>query len=275
MLEQITYKNHLNEVFEFGKNGIFADENELRNYEWTVQKKGNRISALEYAVQRRKLPIVIICSTEAEGIAARNRLFEVAEKDALALKYGQIIIGDYYFRCFITKSQKKEYLKTKRFLTLTLTLTTDRPYWIKETAYSFLPQVATYAAGKISDYPMNYPMDYHTEAASTELLNGGFVDTNFRMVIYGPASNPVVYIGGHAYRVNCEIEQAEYLTIDSAAKTIVLTAVDGATTNQFNLRDRASYVFRKIPPGSNEVSWDGSFGFDIILLEERSEPKWT
>ena len=72
MLEQITYKNHLNEVFEFGKNGIFADENELRNYEWTVQKKGNRISALEYAVQRRKLPIVIICSTEAEGIAARN-----------------------------------------------------------------------------------------------------------------------------------------------------------------------------------------------------------
>ena len=29
MLEQLKYKNHLNEVFEFGKDGIFVDTNDV------------------------------------------------------------------------------------------------------------------------------------------------------------------------------------------------------------------------------------------------------
>jgi alginate O-acetyltransferase complex protein AlgI len=34
-------------------------------------------------------------------------------------------------------------------------------------------------------------------------------------------------------------------------------------------------VFEKIPSGNNIVVWDGNWGFDITLFEERSEPKWT
>ena len=33
MLEQLKYKNHQNEVFEFGKDGIFVEANELHDYE--------------------------------------------------------------------------------------------------------------------------------------------------------------------------------------------------------------------------------------------------
>ena len=67
----------------------------------------------------------------------RNKLMEVVEKDVLAMKHGKIIIGDYYFKCFVTKSQKKNYLTTKRWMELTLTLTTDFPYWVKESTTSF------------------------------------------------------------------------------------------------------------------------------------------
>ena len=116
MLEQLIYKNHVNEVFEFGKDGIFVDMNDLHDYEWTVTKKGNRIAALDYGISKRKLPVTIICDTEAKGIAARNKLLEVVEKDVLALQHGQVIIGDYYFKCFVTKSQKKNYLTTKRWM---------------------------------------------------------------------------------------------------------------------------------------------------------------
>ena len=41
------------------------------------------------------------------------------------------------------------------------------------------------------------------------------------------------------------------------------------------MRNKDSYIFEKIQPGTNYVIIDGDFGVDIILMEERSEPKWT
>lgn len=275
MLEQLKYKNHLNEVFEFGKDGIFVDTNELHDYEWSVTKKGNRIAALDYAISKRKLPVIIICNTEEQGIAARNRLLEVAEKDVLALQHGRIIIGDYYFRCFITKSQKKNYLTTKRLMEVTLTLTTDFPFWIKESTFSFRKTGEENSDGKYLDFAFDYPFDYFSNMGTEELFNTGFVGANFRMLIYGVCSNPAVYVSGHLYQVNCEVGAGEYLTIDSVRKKIFLTSNDGIVTNVFNLRNRDSYIFEKIKSGQNTVSWEGSYGVDIILLEERSEPKWT
>ncbi len=156
MLEQLIYKNHVNEVFEFGKDGIFVDTNELHDYEWTVTKKGNRIASLDYAISKRKLPIVIICDTEEKGIQARNKLLEVVEKDVLAMQHGKIILGGYYFKCFVTKSQKKNYLITNRMMEATLTLTTDFPYWVKESTTSF--STATGTGGL--DYSHDYPFDF-------------------------------------------------------------------------------------------------------------------
>lgn len=275
MFEQLKYKNHLNEVFEFGKDGIFVDENALHDYEWGVTTKNNKISAFTYKVSKRTLPVVIICETEAQGIAARNKLFEVVEKDVLAQQHGKVIIGGYYFRCFVTKSKKKDYLTTKRYMRLTLTLSSDYPFWVKETTHKFAAQSSGGESAADLDYPLAYPFDYHSGLGLDELNNTGFTKTNFRMVFYGPCVNPVVYIAGHAYQVNCTVAANEYIQIDSTSKTIKLIANDGKETNVFNLRNRDSYIFEKIPAGVVDVAWDGTFVFDVILLEERSEPKWT
>ena len=276
MLEQLKYKNHLNEVFEFGHDGIFVNMNELHDYEWTVTARNNRVASLTYPVVNKKLPVVILCDTEEKGIAARNRLFEVCEKDVLALKHGRIIIGDYYFRCFVTKSQKKDYSMSKRYMQITLTLTSDFPFWVKESTFTLRKDDGkTEEEGKNLDFMYDYPFDYFLRMDGGTLNNTSFAAANFRMIIYGPCSNPGVYISGHLYQVNCDIESDEYLTIDSVTKEIYLTANDGTVTNVFNLRNRESYIFEKIPPGSGVVLWDGEFGVDLILLEERSEPKWT
>ena len=108
-----------------------------------------------------------------------------------------------------------------------------------------------------------------------KLNNTGFVPENFRMNIYGPCINPQITIGGHVYEVAKEFEANEYLTIDSIAKTITLTHTDGAVENCFNLRNKESYIFEKIPVGVNTVSGNAEFKFDITLFEERGEPKWT
>lgn len=275
MLEKLKYKNHMNEVFDFGKNGIFVNMNDLHDYEWSVTKRGNRISAFDYTVSKRKLPVVIVCKTEEEGLAARNKLMEITEKDVLAMQHGKIIIGDYYFKCFVTKSQKSDYLTNKRYMQAELTLTTDFPYWVKETTFTFGKLDGNSDSGQMLDFSFDYPHDYFSTIGHEQINNTGFVGSNFRMIIYGACTNPVVYINGHKYQVNCGVASGEYLTIDSVAKTIILVKNDGTTVNHFKNRSRDSYVFEKIPAGSNNLSWDGNFGVDVIMMEERSEPKWT
>lgn len=275
MLERLKYKNHIGEVFESGAGGIFVNTNDLRNYEWAVTTKGNRITAMDYSVGTKTLPVIIACESEADGIAARNRLFEITEKDVLAMQHGRIIIGDYYFKCFVTKSEKSSYLTSKRSMALDLTLTSDHPYWVKETTFVFRKLNDGGLAGRMLDYSFDYPLDYTPTTGSWEINNTGFVGSNFRMIIYGACVDPAVYISGHKYQVNCTVAAGEYLTIDSIAKTVTLTAVDGSVMNKFNDRNRDSYIFEKIQAGTNRVLWEGDFGIDITLLEERSEPKWT
>lgn len=273
MLEKITYKNHVNEIIEFGKEGIYVNENDLRDFTWDITSKNNRISSFSRGVVTKTLPVVIACTSEADGIAKRNKLFEVAEKDVLARKHGRIIIGDYYLKCFVTGSKKTGYLQTKRQLLVTLTISTDFPYWIKETISTF--GYGEGSAGKNLDFNNDFPYDYASELSAKPLNNTSFVPCNFRMNIYGPCVNPKVTIAGHDYEVSASLEANEYLTIDSIGKTIVLTHTNGSSTNCFNLRNKDSYIFEKMPSGESNVTSNTQFKFDITLLEERSEPKWT
>lgn len=275
MLEQLKYQNHANEIFEFGKDGIFVDVSELHDYSWDVAKKNNRIVSLDRSVVTRKLPITIICATEEEGLKARNKLLEVVEKDVLAMQHGKIIIGDYYFRCFVTKSQKKNYLTTKRHMLATLFLTSDFPYWVKETKYVISALSEDVTGNTIGfNYPFDYPFDYQNDVANKTVSNTDFAASNFRLTINGECVDPAIYIGDHLYQVYCTVNEGEYITIDSTSKTIIHTANNGAKTNVFNNRNKDSYIFEKIPPGKNVVSWPGTFTFEINILEERSEPRW-
>lgn len=274
MLERLKYQNHLGEVIDFGREGVFVNTNDLHDYKWSTTTRGDRISAFSRDIQTRTLPIVIMCDTEESGISKRNKLFETFEKDVLAVQHGKIIIGDYYFRCYVTKSTKSDYQNSKQYISLKLTLSTDFPYWVKESQISYsTAQIA--ADGYGLDYSFDYPIDYTCDLDFASLKNPNFVASNFKLIIFGACSNPEVIIAGHCYKVNCNVGVNEYLTIDSTTKRIFLTRNDGTIVNKFSARDKTSYVFEKIPSGTNDVTWLGDFAFDIVLLDERSEPTWT
>lgn len=271
MLEQIKYINHRNEELEFGKESLYANANDLRDFVWNVVSKNNRISGFTRGVITKSLPVVIACRNEEAGLKIRNKLFEIAEKDVLALQHGKLLIGDYYLKCYITGSKKGEYLKSKRSMNVDLTISTDYPYWVKETTTTF-----NYWEGSLGtnlDYNRDFPSDYTSNLIGKQLNNTDFVPSNFRLNFYGICENPSVIIGGHEYAVNVSVGANEYLTVDSIEKTIVLTHTDGTKENCFNFRNRDSYIFEKMPSGISNVA-GGNFKFDITLLEERSEPKW-
>ncbi len=272
MLEQIKYVNHFNEVIEFGKNGIYVAKSDIHDYEWSVSEKNSRISYFERKIRNRLLPITILCATAAEGTAVRNRLMEVAEKDVLTKQPGRLIVGDYYYTCYISGSKKKNYLASRKLMEADLTIVSDARFWVRETVHSFRKDQS--AIAMYLDYPFDYPFDYFSGFADHVLVNPNFTETNFRLIIYGPCKDPVVYIAGHAYGVDVSLSTGEYLTIDSIQKTITKTEIDGRITNAFNGRNRESYIFKPIPIGSSAVTWVGNYGIDIVLLDERSEPKW-
>ena len=272
MQERLQYKNHMGEIIDFGREGIYVKSNALHDYNWTVIEKNGRISSFKRDITRRSFPVVIFCSSPEEGVAARNRLTEVAEKDILAKRAGMLIIGKYYFKCFITDSKKSRYLASRRMMEAELTVTTDKPYWVRETLHTFR-KAGIFDSGLT--YPHDFPFDYASGLKRSILANADFTASNFRMIIYGPCTVPTVNVSGHAYVIRSEAAEGEYFTIDSVAKTVTKTAKDGTVTNMYNSRGRESYIFEKIGAGNNTVSRDGDFGVDIILLEERSEPRWT
>ncbi len=273
MLEKMKYVNHIKETIDFGTFPFFVNENDLRNFAWNITSKNDRIATFRKGVITKKLPVIVKCRSEDEGFEARNRLFEVTEKDVLAMKHGKICIGDYYLKCYITGSKKTEYLINKGYMLVELTVQTDFPEWVMETIHTFRKE-ATQMSGYL-DYAFDYAYDYANVQNNGTMNNRNFVPSNFIMVIYGAIINPTIYIGGHKYNVDVEINDGEYLTIDSVEKTIVLTRKNGETVNCFDLRNREEYVFEKIPTGSNELySPNESIWFSIALLDERSEPKW-
>ena len=222
----------------------------------------------------KTIPIILKVDTVEEGVKLRNKLFEVFEKDVLAVKHGKIIIGDYYMKCFVVESKKTDYLMDKGYMKLSVKVQTDFPYWVKETTtkFNFGGEVSE---GKNLDYNRDHPYDYTSNMLGTTLNNTSFVPSNFVMRIYGPCINPCVTIGGHDYEVAVSVAGYEYLTIDSVNKTIVLTHTDGTTENCFKQRNRDSYIFEKMPVGVSNATSSSDFGFEVTLLEERGEPKWT
>ena len=274
MLEKIKYINHINETLDFGTKKLFVNENDLRDFAWEVTSKNNRISGFSKGIVKKTIPIIMKVDTVEEGIRLRNKLFEVFEKDVLAVKHGKIIIGDYYLKCFVTESTKSEYLIHKGYMRIDVKVTTDFPYWVKETTTKFNYSKAG-AMGKNLDYNRDYPSDYASNLIGTTLNNTNFAVSNFKMYIFGACESPVVTIAGHNYAVNVSLSANEFLTIDSVNKTIVKTLSNGRTENCFNLRDKSSYIFEKIPSGNLNVSSSADFKFDVVLLEERGEPKWN
>ena len=275
MLERLNFINHVNETIEFGRNGVFVNYSDLHNYLWQYLTDGDKISVLKRGIVSKEIPIVVACGSADDGVAVINQLMEFSEKDILVKQPGRLVVGDYYLPCYIIGSTKTDYLAKRGYLQAALEVLSDTPAWVKETRFSFNYGDGGHTQGPDMDYPTDHPMDFTNPFSSLMVENPGFTGSDFRMIIYGEADDAKITIGDHLYEVNCEIGSHEYLTIDSKKKTVILTKENGTTENKFKLRNRASYIFEKIPPGETLVTWDNDYKFDIILYEERSEPKWT
>lgn len=276
MLDRFLYVNHLGHRFDGLNKKVYLNYSELRDYSWEYDILNNKISRFYRSVKERKIPLWVHCESEAEAISIKNELYELTETDVAAKKPGKVYVGDYYTIGFVTSSVKSSYLIEKKMCKIDLILTSDEAAWFKEQTYYFNDTTSgALGVGGGTDYPYDYAYDYALKLNGKTIVCNSLGSNAFRLLIYGPAVNPTVNIGGHAYTVNGTVGAGETLLIDSIAKTIMLTTASAHKVNWFDKRSREKYIFEPIPAGQNTVSWAGSFEFELTVIEKRSEPRWT
>lgn len=131
------------------------------------------------------------------------------------------------------------------------------------------------------DYPHNYEYDFQATSSTGSITPSVLTPSDVYLVVYGPAVNPYVIVGGNRYQVNVTVPAGGYLTVDGRKKSILLTLADGTVQNAFSSGVRGSgagggtYIFERVPAGTSQVTYDGSFGFDLGWYEEEGEPPWS
>lgn len=275
MLENFIFENHLGQRLVGLENGIFLNSNDLRDYAWSYDTINGRISRFYKSTKNRKIPLMVHCDSDKKAVELKNRITELAEKDIEAMLPGKIYIGEYYLCGFVTESKKTDYNLKKNLCGIELTFTSEDDSWYLMKKHTFVTNSDEVAVSGALDYPFDYSYDYSLRTNGRNIVCSDIGKSYFRLLIYGEAVNPTVIIGGHSYTVNGTVTKGQTLLVDSLAKTITLTTAYGTQINWFDKRSRENYIFEPIPAGINTVSRLGSFGFDLTVIEKRSEPKWT
>ena len=238
----------------------------------------------DYKIPAKEIPvqIAVICDftipleqRKEEWEAAVDYLCEVLSADVIDNKNGRLYTDTgFYMECKIIGSEKSDWKMGLPIMFNTMKILSDHPFWISETTYNFY-SYDTVLSSNNKNYPGRYAYRYANGLSNAYIQNPHFSDANFDLIIYGPVVNPQVTIGEIPYLVNIVLEAGEYLKIDSRAGTVTKVMANGEIVNAFHNRQKGRQFFKKIPPGRHSVSWPGTFAWDIIIYEERSEPKWN
>lgn len=271
MHEKITHTNSNNETLDFTTLGILVNYNDLRDYEWGIKTKNDKITDFYKGVVKKTIPFVF-CVDEYEADEIKNRFYEHFEIDVLQKKKGYFEINGYRYYCYAVKSVKSNYLISKRHLHINVGIATDDSYWIKETAYTV--DFSSSNARTVTKYPFTYPFTYSVPK-TVSIANDSFDDTDMIMRVYGTCTNPIVNISNNTYQLYLTLNAGEYAEIDTFKRTITKYSNNGVQSNIFDTRNKSYDTFEKIPQGSFNVTTVGVVKVDIVLVERRGEPKWS
>lgn len=274
---EVYYINHKNQKIDLGRPPCQLQIGNIRDHSNKYEGKNNKITRIYNDIATLQATVTIEAQSESEFYAAANNFFEITEADTVAEVQGRLYIGDEYLKCNVIASSKTYWMETFRGMENALKLLTPYPFWCREVTKSFLKgnPVSSQSTEEYLSYPFGYPYRYSVPQDAAFLDNDHYAPCDFQMIVYGPCENPAVRVDGHLYEVAATLYAGDHLKVDSRDHTVIQCKPDGRQINLFNQRRKDSNLFEKIQPGRSAVSWvTGAFGFDLILFQERSEPKW-
>lgn len=272
---EIYYVNHLDEKVNLNAGPYRLLTTDIMDYEWDRLEENGRISGFTRGVIEKSIEIDIVPSGSKTSRQYANELTAVFEKDTASSICGRLYVGGYYLECFFCAVKNANW-ESGVIMTCSFTVVARSPRWIREETKSFFPYREDGAKSGSLDFDFDFDFDFASSQKGFEAWKTQhFADSEFKMTIYGPCSNPRILINSYPYGVNTQLDDREYLVIDSENRTVTKYLPDGSTQNLYNSRLKDKSIFKKIEAGEKLFSWDGNFGFDLTLFSERSAPEWN
>lgn len=263
-------------VYDLNSNGILTRSGNFHKWAWGTDavalQYGERIAQFRRDAATYQAELVLH-GTELARRAKVDALHQDMERDIRNATPGRLIWRDWYIPCYALESST-EATDIRSWTSNTVSFFCPRPFWIREESHSFL--VAEGGDGEFLDYLYDYDYDYYkgTPGAYTWTRTFPFA-SDFEITIYGAVTDPAIYINGHLYELYTTINSGAYVKIDSRSHKITLVQSNGAEVNLFDARNKSSDIFQRVPGKTLSILWSGTFGFDITIYSERSEPTWS
>lgn len=277
---RIKYENHLGQELWLDDSRYFVNINDLRNFAWSYDINnrpggyGGRVTRFTRGVTERSLRIGVR-GNELDFVNRIEQLHALTEVDILANKPGRLWLKQEYIRCFLAvSSDLSTYSRRAHFAEKEMRVLITEPFWCREVELRF--EQAAEAPEIISGKRYNGRNPYRyggTRYSSATLNNEHYAACPALIIFNTPAENPSAFIGGRSYTVHTSIRAGEQVVINQLDRTLTHITVDGRESNIFNLRDKSTDVFAPIQPGLQDVLYISDFS--LVLLQQRSEPRWN
>lgn len=267
------YESSNGQAFDLKVGQIRTRTANFHDYSWTPKTIEQQYGARVYRFDKVAVSYTALMSVFGSLDDRKqwlNILHNAFDADIANLTPGKIVHGEYAIGCYITTSST---YYDDPFTQNEINIFCPYPFWRKEFPYHLTNREGqsyyTYL-----DYPIGYEYDYKALLPGYgSIKNDAATACDWKMVINGPVTNPIVSIDGRAIGVYAAIGAQETLVISSQGKTVKKYGPVGEV-NLFNSRVKQGDMFAKIASGNHSVLWSGNFDIDLILYQERSEPPW-
>lgn len=279
-MKDIFYVNSRGIVLDLLEPPYLLQTGELFDYAWSYESVdksavSSHITGFKKEIKEIPLTLSILNYSRESYETAIDKFFETVEYDVINKTPGELHIGEQYLQCYVITSAKTGWEYDIELLDNDIKLVAERPAWVTEQNITFKPSTGD-QLGEYLDFPFDVPFDLTGDGSGIgNITFNHYAACDFLLTVYGPCTNPRITIGDNLYMIKTKLDAGEYLLVDSRECTVVRVRTNGIIVNEFGNREtKTGSVFAKIQPGYNLVSWDGSFGFDVLLYLERSEPSW-
>lgn len=266
----IKYQNNRGDSVDLYGNGIVCSPTEIMGWDLDADDLNGKIASFSTGVVSNSL------SVATYSPQARQRLFDIPAFDREDMKPGRLYVGDWYISGFLTGASVENWWDESGKAKYGLTFTTDDAYWKRDTTYVYTERED---GGNGLDFPYDFEFDYGYAPSTVVVRNENYLPADALIRMYGEVENPSVEIGDNEYSVNVTLSLGDYVEIDTYEKTVTVHRLDGKVENAFEsiqgeyMEGSGSYVFQRIKTGVNDVTWSGTFDFDIVMTERRREPR--
>ena len=288
------YVNSQENRLDLNKDPYWLYYEPILNYEWDYatkdKKRGHILAGFTKDVKELDVDLAIWGHSDALRNQAIDKFNNLIDIDIYNGTAGKLYYGDWFTYGYFIAAENTDWEKGAPIVRKKMTFVREKLSWYhivrvanfgeqaNEDLYNFVEEeIKTF---EVEDYTgqregYNYEYDYMVDTQSQKTItNPGSIPCEFIVSIQGYINNPVITIGDTTISVNVEVPYGANLVVDSTQKTVTLTLIDGTKINCFGARDPDYYLFERIAPGKSTVTWNGSFLWELQMIEERSEPRW-